>query len=153
MSERLDLLLSARLDHELTSDERIELDRLLVEHPEYATRARAFEDIDARLQALALQSTEREGASDDERWATNYAKLQVQLGLGESGSADSHSAGERRSQEGEKAICRNRVPLLLLFFLPPRRPSRCTSCFRPKGRRLSNRPSSLKPFPNSIPTP
>lgn len=114
IQDRLDALLSARLDDELTSEERDELERLLADHPEYASRANAFEAVDAGLEALAAASAE------DEDLASAYQGLRARLDL------------IQPAQSQVTRLNRSVVPLLLaaaaaiLFYLvlPMRPPTR-----------------------------
>jgi len=125
MSDRLDSLLSARLDDELTREELAELETLLAAHPEYAERARTFDELDVRLKAIAEESGE------DVRLAVNLDGLRARLGFdvsSESGEPTSAANVEREPGDGSSQgvislLGRPVVPLLLaaaaaiLFYL------------------------------------
>ena len=80
--DRLDALLSARMDDDLTPEERVELEALITNDPDYAVRALAFEKVDAQLRSLA------EASIDEDRLADAYAGLRARLAIGELDETD-----------------------------------------------------------------
>ena len=129
MTDRLDVLLSAQMDDALTTEEARELEVLLTAHPDAVERARAFAEVDARLNTLAAES-----AADD-NLAVIYGDLRSRLGFGESAEpmTDLKASRDDQSMAGRddasrfelKLLGRSVVPLIfaaaaaaaLLFYL------------------------------------
>jgi anti-sigma factor RsiW len=115
--DRLDELLSARMDGRLTNAEHAELETLLADEPLYRERARAFEEVDHHLEALAEESI------SEERLASTLANLRARLDL-DSADASTGSRPSRFVAGGlGKLSERPAIPLLLaaaaafLFYL------------------------------------
>jgi hypothetical protein len=137
MSDRLDVLLSARLDDEWTHEERVELEALLEERPEYAERARAFDAVEARLKSVAEQDVQDEGLAaiydglrarlgfDDSVEAnepSSVSSLSVEDVVGAGGIASSHGTTSLLGQSVVPAVLAAAAAIFLYFVLPMNRP-------------------------------
>lgn len=108
--DRLDALLSARMDDDLTPDELFELEALIAGDPDHAARVLAFEKVDTQLRSLA------EASIDEDSLATAYDGLRARLkirGLGESGTDQSSRPPANRTDPRKNSSGRPVIPLLL----------------------------------------